>query len=186
MVSSSKHGSGSGGVLSIARVFWMVMPALLTLLIMVIPHIPGPLPYLKSIAPLVGLIAIYFWTLFDDAVMPYWLIFVLGLIHDSLTGMPVGLSSFIYLMLYTVLGWQRERLAHEHFLINWLLFLLISAACQALTWALLSAVEQRMLVPVEFLLQWLVTICFYPCIHLIFSRIYIHLHHGQRMRRHAS
>ena len=52
--------------------------------------------------PLLPVIAIHYWALRHDAVIPEWFVFLAGLVLDTLTNGPLGYWSLIYLIAYSV------------------------------------------------------------------------------------
>lgn len=73
--------------------------ALLTLL----AALPLSLPTdIRFFLPLLPVIAIHYWTLRHDSLLPEWLVFLFGLALDILTDGPLGYWSFIYLTTYLI------------------------------------------------------------------------------------
>ena len=57
------------------------------------------LNYLKIISLNFPFILIYYWSLRKSESLGYGYIFVAGLINDVVTGLPIGISSFNYLLI---------------------------------------------------------------------------------------
>lgn len=54
------------------------------------------------IIPNIDLMLIYFFTILNIGIFPIWFIFLLGIWSDSLTGIPIGISSLIYIILIKI------------------------------------------------------------------------------------
>ncbi len=132
-----------------------------------------------SAAPALNLIAIYYWTLARPNRVPFWLLFVLGLIADSISTAPLGVHALLYFGGYLLARMIRRRMESPSLLpmwgvfAPWLLVLLLGE------W-LLAGWQREALPPLGALpLQWIISIFFYPLLHLLFDRV---LTYGQRWR----
>ncbi len=95
----------------IGIVAWLGLPAMVSvlgLLIYVAPvHVFG-----RSVPmPLFPLMALFFWSMARPQLMPPLAVFLIGLLQDFLTGGPVGLWAMAYLLTFTVMATQRETFA---------------------------------------------------------------------------
>ena len=70
-------------------------------------------------------ILIFFFTLKDSKHFDYLLIFIAGLINDVVIGIPMGVSSFCYLLICVVTAYLRNITITPNFLNDWI-FLLIT------------------------------------------------------------
>lgn len=81
--------------------FSRTLPFLSIFLLVLIAVMPWGLPPGYRIAlPLLPIIAIHYWTLRHDAMIPEWMVFLAGLSLDLLTHGPLGYWSLIYLFAY--------------------------------------------------------------------------------------
>ena len=70
-------------------------------------------------------ILIFYWTLRNPDRLGYISIFLAGLINDIIIGIPIGISSFCYLMICSVTAYIRNITLTPHFINDWLSFLFI-------------------------------------------------------------
>ena len=72
-------------------------------------------------------ILIFYWTLKNPHYLTYGSIFIAGLINDVVLGIPIGISSFCYLLICTVTAYLRNITLSPNFINDWisLLFTLL-------------------------------------------------------------
>ena len=73
-------------------------PSLATFLLVLLSVTPLPIPSYGSVAPVLPMIAIYYWAAHRPDLLPFSVVFVAGLLHDILSGGPLGLHSFVFLI----------------------------------------------------------------------------------------
>lgn len=151
---------------------WLIMPAALTFFGMVLFSVPFPLPGFHEAAPLVAVIAIFYWCCYAPNALPYWFIFLLGLAQDALHGTPIGFSATTYLLLAFIIITQRRFLTRENFTGVWIVFIAVSGLTAAFSWGVLSLYLGAELPTQPFGLQWLLTFLLYPALHGLFSIVY--------------
>jgi len=130
-------------------------PFLLSIALVLITVLPSGIPGLAAVAPPLALMSIYHWTVYRPNQLPVSAVFVVGLLHDLLTGAPLGLFTLVFLTAYGVTLTQRRFVAGKSFLIYWVL------AC-GWTFSLLD--------PRAVVFQYLVTIGLFPLIAGAFLR----------------
>ncbi len=82
------------------------------------------------------LIAIYYWSIYRPTLLPEWLMFVVGIMLDLLSGMPVGINAFIFIVLRWSISRQRLFLTAQPFVMVWCGFLLANISYGLMSWAL--------------------------------------------------
>ena len=83
-------------------------PFLLTIILLLINHVPINAPGASRITPVLALISVFHWGVYRPDLLPAYSVFFLGLLHDMLGGAPVGVWTLIYLVLYKVAVLQRR------------------------------------------------------------------------------
>ena len=74
----------------IALIFWSAIPALITLALLSFYLVPKHIDGLDSFMPLLPLIPMFYWGINDDRLMPYWFVFLVGLLPRCSGGPTVG------------------------------------------------------------------------------------------------
>ena len=140
-----------------------ITPFGLTFLLVLIGVLPWRVPGLDAVAPVLPLIAVFHWALYRPDLMPGVAVFLIGLVHDVLTGAPMGIHSAVFVLVSMAVQSQQRFFAGKPFPIVWLGFGLVSVAAAVLAWVLAS-VFHGTLVPVRpTALQYLMTLgCFPP------------------------
>ncbi len=155
--------------------FWTAMPACVTFLLFVLYIIPKHLWGIGYIMPILPIIPIFYWGKLDAPEMPYWFACLMGLFMDTASGIPLGLSSFLYLLFLVILHSQSKYLHKEGFAIVWGYFMILLAVIFILQWLIMSFTSNHLnAIPAVFM-QWLITVCLYPLFHNIFDKIVEHV-----------
>lgn len=156
--------------------FLACLPAIITLCLAVFCLTSTHLAGLSRFMPSLPLIPIFYWGLVQAREMPYWFVFLLGLIMDSVSGQPLGLTSLIYIFFLITLHAQRKYFYKESFVIKWGYFCAMVGAASIANWFVLSVFYGGMQSFGPGFLQWLLTICCYPLMHHLFDRLYDYIH----------
>ena len=143
-------------------------PFLLTFFLVVLGVVALQVPGWARVAPLLSLLGIYHWAVYRLDLMPGYAVFTIGLLQDVLSGTPMGVLTFVYLIAYSVVVSQRRYLMGKPFLVVWLGFLLVSAGAMALAWILSSALIGKVIEPTALFYQYLLGIGLYPVLAWMF------------------
>ena len=65
-------------------------------------------------------ILIFYWTLKNPYHLTYGAIFIAGLINDVVLGIPIGISSFCYLLICAVTAYLRNITLSPNFINDWI------------------------------------------------------------------
>ena len=83
-------------------------------------------------------ILIFYWTLKKIDYFGYGLIFVAGIVNDVVTGMPLGLSSFSYMLLCASSSYLRSITLRPNIVKDWFFFLLTISTINSIYYMILS------------------------------------------------
>lgn len=136
-----------------------------TALLALVSAVPLQLSGLATVTPQLVLIALFHWTLYVPQALPYWVLFLLGVVIDLLTsveGASFGLSALVLLLARWVLLHNRRRFVGQGFPILWAGFAVLAAAAALLTWSVTSLFTLRVIDPRAFLFQTLLTVALFP------------------------
>lgn len=144
--------------------WWLraVVPFGLTLLLTLISTLPLGIQGLGPVMPVLPAIAIYYWAIYRPDLLPLIATFFIGLMHDGLTGAPIGLSSFVFLLLHGAAGSQRRFFDRKGLTVTWVGFAVFSVGAAALSWCAASLFYWRLMDPSPVAVQWLLTVAVYP------------------------
>ncbi|HYL32283.1 MAG TPA: rod shape-determining protein MreD [Stellaceae bacterium] len=154
----------------IERLFWALTPTLMTLLLLLVVAVPLGLPHFSSIAPLVSVMSVYYWSIFRPEVMPAPAAFLIGLAEDVLSGGPIGLMSLVLLLVQGFCVSQRRVLLSRPFLVGWWGFSFVAAGASLATWVMACLYYLAWFDPRTAAAQFLLTVTLYPLATWLFSR----------------
>ena len=112
---------------------------------------------------------IFFWTLRNPDQLGYLAIFFAGIINDVVIGIPIGISSFCYLILCSVTAYIRNITLTPNFMKDWisLLFtILLINSIQIITLDLVFLIEVDY---TNYLINSGFTFLFYPIFFVFFN-----------------
>ena len=113
-------------------------------------------------------ILIFYWTLRNPNFLGYIPIFLAGIINDVIIGIPMGISSFCYLLICSVTAYIRYITLSPKFTNDWLSFLitiLLINSIQVIILDLIFFIEVEYL---NYLINTGFTFIFYPLFFSIF------------------
>ena len=164
-----KLGFGPEYANAIARSDWRrIVPAASVVLAGLLST--APIPVAAPIMPLLPLLTLAAWALFQPAMMPAWAGFPLGLTVDLLTGAPLGLNATLLPVATLTVGLLERRLGGQAYGFDWGVMAVVIAVHQALCWPLLwlGGVEGPAM---PLLLQAATTLIAYPLVAAFVGRL---------------
>lgn len=145
-------------------------PAMLTLVLVIINVLPMHIPGFSRVAPLLPLMAIYHWAIFRPHLLPAYVVFLIGILQDILTGAPIGVNAFIFLLAYGAVLSQKSFFLGKSFFILWLGFALVAAGTSVMSWIAISILNVTVVEPKTVAFQYLMTLGFFPAVAWAFMR----------------
>ncbi|GEO82672.1 rod shape-determining protein MreD [Pararhodospirillum oryzae] len=156
------------------RLDWLartLVPGGLTLVMLLISVAPSRLPGFVHVTPMVALICVYYWAVTRPGALGYGTAFLLGLVEDSLTGVPLGLSSLAFLITQATVASQYKYFLGKPFLVTWWAFFLIAAGIALFKGLALSAYHGQLITMTALVFSTLLTIAMYPPFAWLLSRV---------------
>lgn len=153
--------------------FLSALPTFITLCLVLFSLSSGYKPhFLSYFSPLLYLMPIFYWGMARAREMPYWFVFCIGLINDSVSGQPLGLSSLLYLLFLLALRRQRKYFHKDGFLVQWGYFAFFLGGVCLLNSLVLALFFGHAKGWEAVSMQWVITVCCYPLLHAFFYRIH--------------
>ncbi len=81
------------------------------------------------------MMAVYYWSISRPTLIPSWMVFVLGLLTDTLTMIPLGVNALMLLIIQRLVVRQRRYLMAQPFILLWLGFVVVNALSWLALWA---------------------------------------------------
>lgn len=138
------------------------LPFLVTLLMILLAVMVGPLPDMAAITPLFPLMAVYYWSVYRPDLLRLPGLFILGVILDALTHLPLGLSALSFIVTAQLVQSQRHIFSDRSYTTLWLGFAVILTGLQSMQWIILSLLAWHALPLWPLLLQSLFTLALFP------------------------
>jgi rod shape-determining protein MreD len=116
-------------------------------------------------------ILIFFWTLKNPDHLGYASIFLAGIINDVIIGIPIGISSFCYLLICFASAYIRNITLSPNFINDWLSFLFIILLINSIQVIILDLIFFIEVNYLKYLINTGFTFLFYPIFFFLFSII---------------
>ena len=114
-------------------------------------------------------ILIFFFTLKDFKHFDYLLVFIAGLINDTVVGLPLGISSLSYILICIATSYIRNITIRPNPIKDWFYFLFIICLISSINYTILSLFFSYNLVLTSFLINIFFTFVFYIVFVSIFK-----------------
>ena len=114
-------------------------------------------------------ILIFFWTLRNPDQLGYFAIFLAGIINDVVIGIPIGISSFCYLLICTITSYIRQITLSPKFINDWLSFLVAVLLINSIQVIILDLIFLYQVDYTSHLINSGFTFLFYPLFFILFN-----------------
>jgi len=112
---------------------------------------------------------IFFWTLRNPDHLGYLAIFFAGIINDVVVGIPIGISSFCYLILCLVTAYIRNITLSPNFIKDWISLLFTILLINSIQVIILDLIFLIKVDYMYYLINSGFTFIFYPIFFIIFN-----------------
>jgi rod shape-determining protein MreD len=147
------------------------LPFCSMLLLVLISFMPLRIPSYASVTPAFALMGVFHWTVYRPALLPPLVLFALGVTVDLVAAGPLGLTAIVFLVARWVVLRQRQFFVGRQFAFVWFGFTLTAAGAVALVWMVGSLYSGVFLDLRPILLQWVLTVAFYPAVSWCLQRL---------------
>ena len=114
-------------------------------------------------------ILIFFFTLKDFKYFDYFLVFLSGLINDTVVGLPLGVSSLSYTLICIATSYLRNITIRPHPIKDWFYFLFIISLINSINYSILTLFFSYNIILVDYLINNFFTFLFYLVFVYIFN-----------------
>ena len=114
-------------------------------------------------------ILIFFFTLKDFKNFDYFLVFLAGLINDSVVGLPLGISSLSYLLICIATSYFRNITIRPNPIKDWFYFLFVVSLINSINYSILTLFFSFDLILMNYLVNTFFTFLFYIIFALAFK-----------------
>jgi rod shape-determining protein MreD len=145
-----------------------ITPFMITFVLVVLSQVPMHLPSPVPVTPAFAFASIYFWTLHNPDLLPASGVFVIGLLQDILSGVPLGLNAFTMLVGYGIVVSQRRYFFGRSFLVLWWGFAVMAIFIGLLQWMAISLLAGQLLSVAGIVIEQLTAAALYPVLAYFF------------------
>jgi len=117
-------------------------------------------------------ILIFFFTLKDFKNFDYILVFIAGLINDTVVGLPLGISSLSYLLICLATSYFRNITIRPNPVKDWFYFLFIISLINSINYSILTLFFSLNLILMNYIVNTFFTFLFY-IIFVSFFKYYL-------------
>lgn len=149
-----------------------LVPLALLLALVVVCAFPLGLPAIGLAMPMLPLAAVYYWAIYRPKLLPFWVTFLIGLLHDILSGAPTGMWAAIYVCVQAITINQRPIFYGKSFAVVWFGFGILAASAAAAAWLLTVVFFSRYIAIEPAIFQYFTTVVLYPVLTLVFGLIH--------------
>ena len=114
-------------------------------------------------------ILIFFWSLKKSESLGYGLIFLAGLFNDVVVGLPIGISSFCYLLICAITSYIRQITLSPKFINDWLSFIVAVLLINSIQVIILDLIFLYQVDYMSYLINSGFTFLFYPLFFILFN-----------------
>ena len=115
-------------------------------------------------------ILIFYFTLKDFRYFDYSLVFIAGLINDTVVGLPLGISSFSYMLICIATSYFRNITIRPNQIKDWFYFLFIISLINSVNYSILTLIFSFNLNLVGYMINNFFTFLFYIIFISIFKQ----------------
>ena len=114
-------------------------------------------------------ILIFYFTLKDFKNFDYFLVFLAGLVNDTVVGLPLGISSFSYILICIFTSYFRNITIRPNQIRDWFYFLFVISLINSITYSILTLFFSFNLILMSYLVNTFFTFLFYIIFVSIFK-----------------
>ena len=122
--------------------------------------------------PIIPLVVIFFWSIYDPDFMPSLSVFFIGLLQDLLTGGPLGLWAAVYLVTQYIVLSQRAYFLGREQKVVWIGFAMAALGASMILWLVMSLMAGLMLPIRGLFYQMFATVMIYPLFGVAFGQLH--------------
>ena len=147
-----------------------LLPLLSGLVLVLVTATPLYLGHVGDVAPRLGVTAVIFWTAYRPDLFGYASAFLLGLVADLMTGLPLGLTALVLVMVRYGVVTRRRYFLRKAFHIVWAEYALVVMAAVVVHWLLAALYLWSYPGLLVYVFQVLLTVALFPAVYWILTR----------------
>lgn len=162
----------SGGLDQLDAQLRMALPLVTGLLAVLVDVLPVQGTGMESVGSFTTLAVVYFWSLYRPELFSITATFLSGLVYDALTGLPLGASSLVLLLVRQLIVTQQRFFLARSFPVIWACFLLLAPVAVLSRWLLVCLWWGTLFPLGPVLVELLLTLALYPMVSWLLGRLH--------------
>jgi len=146
-----------------------MVPFLVTLALVILTVVPTKLPGFAQVSPSWPMMGIFYWSIYRPDLLPIWAAFLIGVLTDIVTGMPIGINALLYLLIRGVVVIQRRFFLTNTFPMAWAAFAIIAIGAIGLNWLLFAILQGEAVDPQILLWQYVILMGLFPFVTVLLA-----------------
>ncbi len=151
--------------------FKNLYPQLIVLITAFVVCLPSRVPGISAFMPLFLPMTVFFWVLYRPSTMSYWFLFIVGIAYDSVSGLPLCLTSLSLLLIRAIIGNIRTKYIRASLFVIYGQFALWLFFIMFIQWLIISILNYNMAGLNFAFMQYLLSVFAYPMVHYILTCI---------------
>ena len=151
--------------------FKKIIPELSILFLVILSVQPQNLFGNSVISPFLCLSAVFYWSLHRQGRFYAVTLIILGIISDILSGVSLGFTPILFLIVFAISSWQKKNVLLKPFHLIWGIFSLVSGLTFIIAWAITSFVSLQYAGVGPFAIQYFMTVISFPIFNWLLSHI---------------
>lgn len=149
-----------------------LVPAATALFAVMIDALPLGGPGFESVATFSTLCVVYFWSLYRPDLLTTMTAFVIGLVYDALTGLPLGSTPLVLLLVRNLMVTQQRFFLARSFPVIWACFVLLVPVALLVRWLVVSLWFGFLFPIAPVMVELGLTLALYPPVSWLLGRLH--------------
>ncbi|MBY0431525.1 MAG: rod shape-determining protein MreD [Rhodospirillales bacterium] len=147
-----------------------LLPVGMTLMLLLVNVAPTRIPGFAGLVPVLTLMSVFYWAIYRPDLMPAYAAFMVGLLYDVISGIPIGVNALVCLLVHGVTVSQRRFFLGNTFVVTWWAFAVIAAGAAIISWLLVAVLVSFSIRGKAVMFEYLMTISLYPLVSWLLAR----------------
>ena len=145
-----------------------LVPILIAIFVMLLEKTPTILLFDVVPNPSLLLIVVFFWTDFGETRLSLFVLFCIGLLEDVLSGTPLGLWAFVFLLIYFFMRTRSAPLITKDFFLAYIIFAIVTLVAYILVFWGISLHAYNTPILSVLIVPYIITLTVFPfCVRVL-------------------
>ena len=146
--------------------FQRLTPLFFSLFLLLLSYVPISFILSSNIRPAIGMVCVYYWIIHRPDIFNLLSVYLLGMVEDILSAVPMGTNIFSLLVMYVLLLNLGRFFNGKPFIVTWYGFAILSFITVLSKWLVVSIYYAQFLPFVQVLFCYLFSVAAYPILSL--------------------